>query len=104
MDIGYHRLPFDGRVILAISLMQMSTKLELVREALGQRPLDSLVINVIDNRGTTLFHAVASTIGRLASLQFALQRSRNQCYNMPEDDPKKDWLECVRGEQGISMV
>jgi hypothetical protein len=106
MDIEYHRLPIRERVHLAISLMRNipTTKPELVRVALGQWPLDTSVDNVIDHRGKTLFHAVTFTIGRLTSLRFALKRPRNERYNNPEYEPKRDSLECVQGEQGIIVV
>ncbi len=70
MDIKYHRLPVDVRVDLAISLTRQTpwTKPATVRVALGQWPLDTSVINAIDEEGTTLFHAVAYTIGRLTSV------------------------------------
>ena len=106
MDIEYQRLPIDERVNLAISLMENVpyTKPELVRVALGQWSLDTSVINVIDYRGKTLFHAVAFTIGRLTSLGFAWKRPGNERYILPGYEPKRDWLECVQGEQAISVV
>ncbi|PMD40219.1 hypothetical protein L207DRAFT_458702 [Hyaloscypha variabilis F] len=98
MDIEYQRLPIDERVNLAISLMENVpyTKPELVRVALGQWSLDTSVINVIDYRGKTLFHAVAFTIGRLTSLGFAWKRPGNERYILPEYEPKKYWLEYVQ--------
>jgi hypothetical protein len=100
MDIEYHRLAVDDRVSLAISLMREVpfTKPELVRVALGQWPLGASVINVFGKQGTTLFHAVAFTIGRMTSLQFALKRPENERYNLPVYEPKRDWLERVQGE------
>jgi hypothetical protein len=100
MDIEYHRLAVDERVSLAISLMREVpfTKPELVRVALGQWPLGASVINVFGKQGTTLFHAVAFTIGRMTSLQFALKRPENERYNLPVYEPKRDWLERVQGE------